>query len=124
MPRLDLGMAVGAQENALARLGAQFFETVCATSREAELFRSGIRVVELESRGAMVIAAQAASPASLLNENALDALSAFHYARRATSPTSVVATPFPHVLSCSMSRAHDDRSDGTIGARISDPWAG
>src|SRR4051794_13547813 len=73
---LDLCMAVGAEQNALGGFGAKRIQShrVGTASAERERLLAGIAVMEMKSGDAAVVATELATPARLLDQEALDAL--------------------------------------------------
>jgi len=108
-PTLDLGMAVRAEQSALAHLGTASGQgTRMPVVTETELLATGVEVVELQRPNPPTIPAEDAGSPNLRNQPLLDGTAAFRHCRRPTFLTSIVTSSLENELGGSMPPALED----------------
>jgi hypothetical protein len=107
--RLDLRVAIRAQQDALADLHTKSVEAPRhPTSRDSELLLARIDVVELERGERPVITAQSTRPARLLDEDLLHASAPANDRLGPARTTAVIAPTVSDVADLTMSRAREN----------------
>jgi hypothetical protein len=116
-PRFDLGVAVGTEQDALARLGSGAFQGASdAHVAEAKALVERIDVMERESTDVTVVAAEGASTSGILNEGVLDLLApSSDGLGSATKAAPAPLVTSPDELRRSVLRAFAERQSTVVG---------
>src|SRR3954468_16664575 len=103
---LDLGVAIGADEDALPGFLPYAFDSAGeSAAAQSERLGGRVEMMELECPDALGIAALSAGTAELLDERALDYLASLRHCRGATFQAGLATTPADHERGCRVPRA-------------------